>query len=458
MKPTKLLFEHLTILFKGKTIECLVVAFLLAGCRSGALERGTTPTVEPQPSASEASRPSPSPSERTASPTGIPAGVTPPVITRTSLPILTTTANPTWDPGSLPIKSAETRCLSLTSPLPANFLSDGEIIFGDFTERQYIGKLFISQDDELHYLADAPPSMSPFEDTSPGGQWFLYKTIDWTDDDYKKSLVILSATGEEPVLIPWENEWGFARWLDDEQIVIPHLPPHLSTTDILNPFTNEQQTLAPDLPDFYFLPEYPILRAAWNLVYDPTLTRVVYIAFPGGEEHSRLNLVVWDLEANQESWRLYKRSTIELRPAWSDDGSKLAVVALNEREHNWDLLELYIVSRDGEAVQWLDLAGYYPDSLVVIKWSPDGRYLAIAPFGGGGDNLILILDTTTRRLFDYCLAADATNGMIWSPDSTQVIVQNWGARALILDLEQEAAAYLVENEKHRPLGWLTSSP
>lgn len=193
------------------------------------------------------------------------------------------------------------------------------------------------------------------------------------------------------------------------------------------------------------------------MVYDPTLTRVAYTA---GKEPD-LSLVLWDLESKRELWRLTKHSTVFIQPEWSPDGTHLAAVALNDYEDNWDRFELYLVSRDGQATQWIDLRGYYVNSSVTLKWSPDGRYVAIVPVGSA--KTVLILDIASQQLVDYCISANAfADGyqaqIVWSPDSTQVIVPNQDTSAIVIDLKRKSAAYIVQDKDYKPVGWLIVSP
>jgi tricorn protease-like protein len=120
--------------------------------------------------------------------------------------------------------------------------------------------------------------------------------------------------------------------------------------------------------------------------------------------------VLWDMVENQALWTLDKNSVYFVLPVWSPDLSKLAVVAMNQKEDNWDRFELLLVDVNGYATQWIDLKRIYPDVLITdMKWSPDSRYLAfLAP-----DNKpFLILDTSTQQLLDYCIPGNSSYGKI----------------------------------------------
>ena len=149
-------------------------------------------------------------------------------------------------------------------------------------------------------------------------------------------------------------------------------------------------------------------------------------------------------------------------PAWSLDGSQMAVISDDyqylENAYHW---EVFTVSRGGQGIHWLDVevgsdAKPFPTLGENLAWSPDGRYIAF--FG----NSLYILDTEMRRVFDLCIPyATQTEKLIypentitWSPDSTQILFQRGDAPALVIDLESNRAAPLVEDFNIRPIGWL----
>lgn len=130
---------------------------------------------------------------------------------------------------------------------------------------------------------------------------------------------------------------------------------------------------------------------------------------------------------------------------------------MNQKENNWDRFEFFLVDPNGNATQWIDMKGLYQDVLITdMNWSPDGRYLAfLAPI----DKPFLVLDTSTQHLYDYCIPGNSSYvKIVWSPDSTQVIVPQKDAPAIVIDLVNETAAQIVETFSYRPIGWLISPP
>jgi dipeptidyl aminopeptidase/acylaminoacyl peptidase len=201
------------------------------------------------------------------------------------------------------------------------------------------------------------------------------------------------------------------------------------------------------------MPGGPIIAqlVVWKASYDPTLSLVGYIR---GYEPEQ-SFVLWDMKNNRELWELNKWTTRTVQPAWTQDEKRLAVVILNEKEDNWNRFELYLIDRNGNAEKWIDLKEHFKDDTVSLTWSPDSRYLVIAPVYK--NQTFLVLDTLTRELLDYCIPA---NVGIWSPDSTQILLhQNDGSNpSIVLDIRNEQAAYFTNNKNIIPIGWLAASP
>jgi len=194
----------------------------------------------------------------------------------------------------------------------------------------------------------------------------------------------------------------------------------------------------------------------WGAVPDPTLTRVVYLR--RHENPVGYSLVLWDMQTEQALWQLDKDTTKFIEPVWSSDGKQLAVVAMNDEADNYDRFNLYIVHRDGQAQQWVNIKGYYPNvNYGRLKWSPDGRYIAFTLKGDGYP--LLILDTNQKEVLDYCVSGGASHSnVIWSPDSTQLILPKQSEPFIVIDIGHNTAAQIVQDTNYRPVGWLVYSP
>ena len=166
------------------------------------------------------------------------------------------------------------------------------------------------------------------------------------------------------------------------------------------------------------------------------------------------SFVLWDLQTNRELWSLNKNSVIHTEPAWSPDGKWLAVVAMDDAEDNFDRFQLFLVDRDGRvAQQWIDLRGGKGIGAGELKWSPDGRYLAL------GGNPLTVLDTSTRQLVDYCIHFTMDflyyNYLYWSPNSKQLVFHPYEKPVTVIDVERNLSSQVVENVIWNPIGWLT---
>ena len=165
------------------------------------------------------------------------------------------------------------------------------------------------------------------------------------------------------------------------------------------------------------------------------------------------------IKQHRELWELDKWSTRTVRPVWTLDGKELAVVVLNQKEDNWDRFELYLVDRNGYAEKWIDLRGYFKDAALTLNWSPNGRNLAIVP---NADQPVLILDTVRQKLLNFCVPSNVGySSVIWSPDSSQIILPRLSDSddpSIVLDIENERAAYITNNPNLIPIGWLADSP
>jgi hypothetical protein len=432
----------------------VIILFALAGCNFN-LSSTTAVTLTPkkiiQP-ATATSLPTIVPSVfpsliSTATKTDTPLGLLP---TETIQPPSTIATTPTFI--SLPINAATKKCLDVESSMPSGFLSEGTVILADYSQHTGWG--------ELTKLTSLDPSPITIQNVptfsegvvSPDGASLVYGHV---FDDLTRSLIVISSDDQVLSTKPWNDEWGFlSGWLDNERVLFRNRtvsPPEVTFT-ILDPFTFDQMTISPDMPDL-FIKDPTSNFIGWNAVIDPTLTRIVYI-----RQHYdpwERDLVLRDLEAGRELWSLEKYSTEFIQPVWSPDGDQLAIVAMNREEDDWNRFELTISSRDGELNQWVDIQGYYPEvGRGQLSWSPNGRYLAFSIWGGGFP--VLVLDVVNRQLIDYCIPGGATySNVIWSPDSTQMIIPRQEEPFIVVDLERNLAAQIVQDTDLTPVGWLT---
>jgi hypothetical protein len=218
-----------------------------------------------------------------------------------------------------------------------------------------------------------------------------------------------------------QEDWNRIRWLDDERLFHQNFlaPRGIYSIVIYNPFTGEQKNMQLDLPNPYIVEDIGG-RLSWVKVdIDPTLKRMLY-----NDKDERL--VLWDLDARKEIASLPAPTDL-LHGSWSPDGKKFAI-AVPTLDSSAPA-ELYMIDMDG-TVKMTDFNQKYPFASVDIwtwpEWSPNGRYIAFQleisnVANPNPDDLrqwLAITDTTTLETQIYCLSG----GIVWSPDSTQVII------------------------------------
>lgn len=360
-------------------------------------------------------------------------------------------------PVSLPLQQITQKCIPVQEELPKGFLPDGNILFADMSvhiTRSTIMALD-PESERLFKLGDIPHySDYPGGQNSPDRKLFAYGI---RGDD--KLLVIINANGQIVLTLPWDKKWSGFYWLNSQQLEFPYFwedywqnsPP---ISDVIDITTGNRETLAPDLPNPWIPGGRLMTRLViWKAVYDPSLSLVGYIRGAEGEQ----SFVLWNIQEQRALWEWDRWSTRTILPRWTQDGEKLAVVAMNEKSDDWDRFELYIVDRNGNAEKWVDMKGYFKDDEVELSWSPDGRYLAIKPIYNQASPF-LVLDTKNRTLTDYCVKGS----LIWSPGSTQILltqrIDTFEFSNLVLDVRLEQAGYIIKNPKMYPIGWLIDSP
>ena len=294
------------------------------------------------------------------------------------------------------------------------------------------------------------------------------------------SLVIADASGQALSVRPWDAHWAaLAGWLDDERLVInasarfgeEALGKKPATLVVLHTLTGRQRVLSPDFPNLNL--EYPVPDwDGWGVtMYDPSLTRVIY-PFDAHERYDA-GYTLWDVRGQQ----VLAHVPASLRthaPRWAPDGSRFVVAAAQATGQSWLAFELYGAGRDGGEVERLTFLTEFYEAVYIqaYTWSPDGRRLAFwlvenpqgVPFIEHGEAHLAVLDLDTSEVTNTCVPGDHDASTaparvpppVWSPDGTQLLVENSAeegpSRLLLVDLEREAAVVVAQGLQ--PVGWM----
>ncbi len=244
---------------------------------------------------------------------------------------------------------------------------------------------------------------------------------------------------------PSPGDWNRGRWLDNEHIFFQYFEyPYGNTIVSYNPFTGEQKKIQLDLPNPYIVID-SLGKVAWvKADVDPSLKRALY-----NDKDERL--VLWNLDTQKEI-AFVSSPTDLLEGTWSPDGKKFAIPS--PKQQTWKILtasDLFTINMDGTIRELTTFNQRYPFANVGDhpSWSPDGSriayWLQISNVANADtENLrqwLAITDTTTLDTQIYCMSPNRPSSgsdIIWSPDSTQVIVNteilNKKVKPVLVDL------------------------
>ncbi len=278
---------------------------------------------------------------------------------------------------------------------------------------------------------------------------------------------------------------AYFNWQNSEQMRILHegMGNKLSV-QLLNPFTQTHIPLKTDWQGAY-RPADPIYDqvADWkfdkkateifyvygaNILYDPTLTRVVY-----PKDNGIVSLVNVETETELASAQFADWGQL---PSWSPDGQYLSIIS-----HEGNADEFYLISRDGNEFQRITNFSEELDFVSISEsvWSPDSKQIAFwlntetDEQKDGAQSELAILDITSRQITRLCIQGISTNAYepwtmnhpepIWSPDSKYIMVTQWDDpvapkkySVLVIDPITGATEKISENTA--PIGWMISEP
>ena len=357
-------------------------------------------------------------------------------------------------------KSIRFECPNIETNL-SGLKSNGSLVLdGDGTHLMEMDSLGLTQinkpNEGLYYFA-----------FSPEHNWIAY--ISTVSDD----LVIAGMENKIIKAIPWEDDWAYVKWLNEEKLIIPLIQksqvPGVSNFLVLNPFTNERNLLSADYPEMYYSEPGRIIE------YNPRSDSVVYLQ--GGVSGS-FYYTLWDIQSKTAIAQLEPVGDMHAFPHWSSDGSQFAMaLSLFSNMGDFPSYEIFRVLRDGSVAQLTHLSDYYPWVYIAdLSWSPDNRYIAfwysswsddVEPYYDTvGDRYLGLLDVQTGSITSYCIGGELNAALgsgiysapLWSPDGRQIVFRSQIGDHYVLDSQmilldiRENRAFLIAKASE-PVGW-----
>ncbi len=462
---------------KYSFLICFLILALQSGCygsvsgiSTSTMTLAPTPQIEPTSSTAVPTQPlEPTPSASLPTESKVP--VYPPE-TRTNSQCLDVGSTPIRDIGSSGVLVLENRAA----------LDEGHYKPGTFQldmRSGHITEVTMAGENQIKHIVSPNRSLVAYE----------HVTFNTAGKVVKDELVVANAKGQLLSAVPWEEGWiEMPAWLDNERLVInaSGLNPEESAGDkpptmlVLNPFSGEREILKPDFPRILNTPStlssiLPFWDGWSGVIYDPTLTRAIYPRFIGDNDEM-YTYAVWDISKRrliatlEDVFAVYASFPM---PKWSPDGSRFVFQGYVQT-HDPVKIELYEVSREGQAEQLTNLSSVAYVLESTYSWSPDGRHIAMflgSPFEAVSEKArVAVLDTTTLNVMDYCVnitfrgegygSGSPIWSPIWSPDGHQFVITDWyekdHRRVILVDIEKNIAVQIAEDME--PVGWMIFDP
>jgi hypothetical protein len=308
----------------------------------------------------------------------------------------------------------------------------------------------------------------------------------------RDELVIEDENGLQLEVLPWEDDWyTLLGWLGNQYLAIdlrsddPEVKSLQKPSNLLalNPFTNERTIVQPDFPQYFDPPHtgLPYWDGWYGILYDPTLTRVIYPQMLG-DNKMQYTYAIWDISKQQLVSSLESQIAAGTSspigypiPRWSPDGSQVIFKGILATDPEaWTEFELFRATRDGEVAQWTNLGPDVEIPYSTYSWSPDSKHIAtllrtgsIAADDEINNAEVAVLDTATLAITNYCISinyvgldvyysVDGPFMPVWSPDGTQfLIVDRYNQdhqRVILVDIVQGFATQIAEDME--PVGWM----
>jgi hypothetical protein len=365
-------------------------------------------------------------------------------------------------------------CFQNLPKLPESASSTGKFLFWSKKQTFDLPLIVMDMDTwEKKELLDVRYKIGLSAAISPTMEWLAFHDLN------NNKLMLMDANLKLSEVSDWDEQWRWITgWLNNEQIQF-RLMQKNETNEIfplglLNIYTKEYEEIERDYPRFIFTTE----NEGWiqATIYDPTLSKVAYPAFPNSEGNK--SIVMLDIKTNDIITEIKDFHFITIsRPKWTSDGKYLILVKedyLGKSRPEEDHEEFFRVSYEGDVKRLTYFNDYHKFSRIgSFSLSPDEQFLAFwFQDKSEGDNEYLnILNLQTLEIIDTCIyhLASYSNAIIpyWSPDNHAMVIMRDKYRVegdqddvtseiIYIDLINGFAASIAEDVV--PIGWLVNSP
>jgi len=368
--------------------------------------------------------------------------------TPTNLPSPTETITP--EPQS---DSVEQNCVDILPTMPANIAATGIVPLEDFqAQKTFFLDLATGDKSQIPNINDGIVAYA----VSPDRKTLAYKT-------HVPSRISLTLTdalnSHKQTIFSGQADYALYYWLNNEELLLGKNGQWL----IFNPYTNQEKGYSTgDFTDYDTYNQYNL----W-VGFDPQGILAIY-KNKGGNT-SLLN--VGDKQLLGEVSDAVQRPPVA---AWTLDGNEAAIVGATQVGEHWAEAgdNIFEVGRDGQATQLTYLAEYYGIGFNIhsLSWSPDSRYIAFwMRLPKTSKWQLAVLDTMRQKVTNYCIPTnpyattrpgfrlDLVSAPIWSPDSTQLIIESRSDNSssiILVDMSQSIAFQIAQDSV--PLGWMVA--
>ena len=384
---------------------------------------------------------------------------------------------------AIPSSRLQKNCVSVSSTF------DGKAIEGTAVFLDHLGQSIVLMGENNLRIPEnfeGNPRNSE-QSVSPDGNLLIYRQSKYKTAQSK--IVIVTSNGQVVHDFPDQDNWvsGLA-WLSDEYIRYP-IQSKTNSEQIrlyaLNIQTGQLHELRTDLPNIADTdtgyPDWGVdswliyfgIKKGVNIVYDPSLARVVYPRIR--DQYPFYPVSLYDIQNDKELAVLDIASAGDAK--WSPDGEHFSIIGSEQSRLEQDI---YVVSRDGgQFTPRTNLAKLYPKLIIrSYSWSLDSQKIAVWIDAEGtdkteaNDNSLILLDLATKQMVDLCIKGYGHNlpynlnssvsfmmhgQPVWSPDNKKLLVTSYDADiqkivTFLIDLENNTAYQVAVDLE--PIGWM----